>query len=106
MVLECPQITFESLVFSRVLQTSSKEEELKEGESLLKSLTSPDRKKTAVTPTSLRMAISGYLRLGHWWITSTMQQASSPKWEPAGPTSALLGTKMALARLPTIPEPR
>ena len=35
--LECPRITFESLVFSRVLQTSSKEEELKEGESFKES---------------------------------------------------------------------
>ncbi len=38
--------------------------------------------------------------------TSTMAAASRPKWLPAGPTSARLGTKMAEARLPTMPLAR
>ena len=66
----------------------------------------PNRKNTAITPTNFNTAISGYFKLGHWWITSTIYAARIPKCEPEGPTSALLGTKIALARLPIMPLPK
>ena len=66
----------------------------------------PARNSTAVMPTILRMAISGYLRVGHWCMTSTMAKAKRPKWAPAGPTSARQGTKIAEAKFPTMPDPK
>ena len=55
---------------------------------------------------SLPSAKPGDLRAGHTFNTSTMREASTPNWAPAGPDSARKGIKMAEARLPAMPDPR